>query len=82
MFSFFMTYQVDHWLDFANIRVGSSSDFHQAVAYLDKILGPRTFLVGHELTIADFAVWGALKGDSVYIFILGLYCMQWNRYME
>eukprot|EP00057_Strongylocentrotus_purpuratus_P020733 XP_011675207.1 PREDICTED: bifunctional glutamate/proline--tRNA ligase isoform X2 [Strongylocentrotus purpuratus] len=56
--------EVDHWLDFANIRVGSSSDFHQAVAYLDKILGPRTFLVGHELTIADFAVWGALKGSN------------------
>nr|XP_054758957.1 bifunctional glutamate/proline--tRNA ligase-like isoform X2 [Lytechinus pictus] len=58
--------EVDHWLDFANIRVGSSSDFNQAVVYLDKILGPRTFLVGHELTIADLAVWGALKGSNPF----------------
>ncbi|XP_071491783.1 bifunctional glutamate/proline--tRNA ligase-like [Diadema antillarum] len=60
------TTEVDHWLDFSNIRLGSSSDFNQAVSYLDKILGPRTFLVGHELTIADLAVWGALKGSSTW----------------
>ena len=31
-------------------------------------LGPRTFLVGHDLTIADLAVWGALKGTEGLIF--------------
>ena len=30
--------------------------------YLDNVLAPSTYLVGHSFTIADFAVWGALQG--------------------
>jgi len=35
-------------------------EFEEAVLYLNKILGPITYLVGSKLTIADFAVFGTL----------------------
>ena len=34
---------------------------------LDDHLGYRTYLVGHEITAADLAVWGALKGAAQFI---------------
>ena len=37
-----------------------------ALDSLDDHLAFRTFLVGHDLTAADWAVWGALKGPSAY----------------
>ena len=44
--------------------------FPQITAALDSLddhLAFRTFLVGHDVTAADFIVWGALKGLYAYM---------------
>ena len=58
--------EVDHWLLFAQGRLSCSNDFASAIAYLNSILGPITYLVGHSLTVADFAVWECLHGNSTW----------------
>ncbi|XP_033626756.1 bifunctional glutamate/proline--tRNA ligase-like [Asterias rubens] len=58
--------EVDHWLDFSNTRLSQSDQFPEALRSLDKSLGPRTYLVGKTLSIADLAVWGSLKGSSTW----------------
>jgi glutamyl-tRNA synthetase len=37
-------------------------DIMSALESLDDHLAWRTYLVGHEITVADWAVWGAMKG--------------------
>jgi len=54
--------EVDFWLSFSSGPLSCSKELDDAVAYLDRVLGPLTFLVGGSLTIADLAVWGALFG--------------------
>ena len=54
--------QVDHWLEFTTSRLGCASEFGDALVYLDRVLGPITYLVGHDVTLADFVVWGFLRG--------------------
>lgn len=49
--------QIDHWLTFS---VTISSDLPKALTYLQKCLGPLTFLVANRLTIADLAVYSEL----------------------
>lgn len=49
---------VDHWLSFA---LGFSVDLAANFQYLDKILAPLTFLVGHRLTIADLALFDIVQ---------------------
>ena len=49
--------QVDHWLNFSWGQLACSSSFNAAIQYLNKVLGPVTYLVGGSLTVADFAVW-------------------------
>ncbi|OBZ65996.1 hypothetical protein A0H81_14038 [Grifola frondosa] len=33
-----------------------------ALDFLDEHLAFRTFLVGHDITVADWVIWGAIKG--------------------
>lgn len=54
--------QVDHWLEFSVNSLENASDVNNALHLLNKSLAPVAFLVGHSMTLADFAVWGALKG--------------------
>ncbi|CAC5405711.1 EPRS [Mytilus coruscus] len=58
--------EVDHWLLFAQGRLSCANDFTSAVVYLDTVLGPITYLVGHCVTIADFAVWECLHSNSAW----------------
>lgn len=53
--------EVDHWLEFTVNSLENSSDVSKAFQCLNKSLAPVAFLVGHSVTLADFAVWGALK---------------------
>ena len=57
-------------MDFSATLLTDCKRFSSALAHLDKQLSPVTYLVGQTITLADFAVWGALKGAA---FILGLY---------
>lgn len=52
--------EVDHWMTFAAGHLSCATEFSSALHYLEDRLGLVTFLVGHGLTIADFAVWEAL----------------------
>ncbi|XP_046400406.1 bifunctional glutamate/proline--tRNA ligase isoform X2 [Ischnura elegans] len=62
----FKKVEVDHWLAFSQVNLACPSDFSEAVLYLDKALGPVTFLVGGKLTIADFGVWGTLYVSKLW----------------
>ncbi|XP_072436857.1 bifunctional glutamate/proline--tRNA ligase isoform X1 [Chiloscyllium punctatum] len=57
--------EVDHWLEFSKTRLASSAVFPAAIQELNYALSLRTFLVGHELTLADLCVWAALKESSL-----------------
>ena len=44
----------------------TTKDFNAVVSSLDALddrLALRTFLDGHEITVVDWLVWGALKGE-------------------
>ena len=48
-------------------KLSTSTAVPELIAGLDTLddhLGYRTYLVGHEITAADLAVWGALKGAT------------------
>ncbi|EEB13371.1 prolyl-tRNA synthetase, putative [Pediculus humanus corporis] len=52
--------EVNHWISFAIGPLTCSQQFEKSLQYLDYSLSSFSYLVGHQLTIADFAVWGAL----------------------
>ena len=60
---------MDHWLSFV-IKLGFTNDYSSAVSKLEKTLRSVTYLVGHQLTVADIAVWGFLRGlyFTIYYF--------------
>ncbi len=55
-------FQIDSWVDFSATLLSDNKKFQSALLHLDKQLSPVTYLVGQSITLADFAVWGALKG--------------------
>uniref|UniRef100_A0A4W6G2N3 Bifunctional glutamate/proline--tRNA ligase n=1 Tax=Lates calcarifer TaxID=8187 RepID=A0A4W6G2N3_LATCA len=55
--------EVDHWLEFSARRLCGQPGLPVALRELDLALSLRTFLVGHALTLADLAIWAALKGQ-------------------
>ncbi|XP_078001176.1 bifunctional glutamate/proline--tRNA ligase-like [Glandiceps talaboti] len=59
--------EVDHWLDFSAGRLGCPSEYKDAVEYLNKVLGLRTYLVSDSVSLADFSVWGALRGNGEWL---------------
>ncbi|XP_063220918.1 bifunctional glutamate/proline--tRNA ligase isoform X1 [Bacillus rossius redtenbacheri] len=63
--------EVDHWLTFSVGPLVCAREFTEALLYLDKMLGPVTYLVGNKLTIADFAVWGALYSSQQWSALSG-----------
>lgn len=59
--------KVDHWLEFSMNSLENASDVNSALVRLNKSLAPVTFLVGPSVTLADFAVWAALKGLQIVV---------------
>ncbi|CAK9170906.1 unnamed protein product [Ilex paraguariensis] len=55
--------QIDKWLECASV-FASGSEFEGACAYVDEYLRQCTFLVGHNLSIADIAIWSSLAGTG------------------
>ncbi|KAL9262634.1 Glutamate--tRNA ligase, cytoplasmic-like protein [Drosera capensis] len=55
--------KIDEWVDYTQI-FSSGSDFETACAYADSYLLKRTFLVAHDVSIADIALWSALAGTG------------------
>lgn len=50
---------MNHWLSFSLVL---NEDICQSVEYLDKILGPLTYLVGESISVSDLAVFSVLHG--------------------
>jgi hypothetical protein len=57
--------EVDHWLEFSLVSLSQqqNADISSSLARLDAVLGPRTYLVGYDLTLADLAVYSSLRGE-------------------
>ncbi|KAJ3316652.1 hypothetical protein HDV06_003063, partial [Boothiomyces sp. JEL0866] len=60
--------QVDFWLDYCqdNLYTADFKTISGCFDYLDNYLTLRSFMVGYHLTLADFAVWGALKSNAIF----------------
>lgn len=56
--------EIDHWLEFSLISLNQqqNTDISTSLARLDAVLGPRTYLVGYDLSLADLAVYSSLRG--------------------
>ncbi|XP_013147701.1 PREDICTED: bifunctional glutamate/proline--tRNA ligase [Papilio polytes] len=54
---------MNHWLSFSLVL---DEDISQSVQYLDKILGPLTYLVGESLSVSDLAVFSVLNFSSKF----------------
>ncbi|KAI8979611.1 tRNA synthetases class I, catalytic domain-containing protein [Mycotypha africana] len=80
---------VDKWLDFAETKL-ASNDFKALDAVykeLNKYLTLRSYIVGYNVTIADFVIWGTLRASPVFARIvktkpenLGAYLVRWYEY--
>ncbi|KAI7897974.1 tRNA synthetases class I, catalytic domain-containing protein [Cokeromyces recurvatus] len=81
---------IDQWLDFAESKL-STSDFKALDAVykeLNKYLTLRSYIVGYQVTLADFVIWGALRSSPVFARIvktkpenLGVYLVRWYEYI-
>ncbi|XP_033125799.1 bifunctional glutamate/proline--tRNA ligase-like [Anneissia japonica] len=81
------TTEVDHWLEFSTGRLASNVEFEGALTYLDRILSLKTYLVGNNPSLADFAVWATLKGSTTWNEKLcskkgGKNVTRWYRFLE
>ncbi|XP_045537763.1 bifunctional glutamate/proline--tRNA ligase [Papilio machaon] len=54
---------MNHWLSFSLVL---NEDISQSIQYLDKILGPLTYLVGESLSVSDLAVFSVLNFSSKF----------------
>jgi len=57
----FAVSEVDQWVEYAPKLLSASQPLAAALAVLDKALRMRAFFAGHSITIADGAVWIALR---------------------
>jgi glutamyl-tRNA synthetase len=63
--------KVDEWLDRSKeFTTANFQALHAALGDLDKYLTLRSHIMGHNLTIADLAVWATIRGNKVAFSIL------------
>lgn len=55
---------MNHWLSFSLVL---EDEIPKSVEYLDKTLGPVTYLVGETLSVADLAVFSTLYGKFLLL---------------
>lgn len=55
---------MNHWLSFSLIL---EDEIPKSVEYLDRTLGPLTYLVGDSLSVSDLAVFSVLYGEFLII---------------
>lgn len=81
---------IDQWLDFAESKLATSDFKALDVTYkeLNKYLTLRSYIVGYQVTIVDFVIWGTLKASPVFARIvktkpenLGTYLVRWYEYI-
>jgi len=77
------TSQVDSWLDFSTLYLKNNQEIGDAICELNKSLALATYLVGHNLTIADFTIWAALRSNSKWSALLengGDHVSRWFKF--
>ena len=57
--------EVDRWITFASVDL--KNDYNSALKFLDSALKQRTFLVDNAISLADIAVWSALRSKFALI---------------
>ena len=59
--------EIDHWLEFSlsSLSQQQGADVSNSLDRLEAVLGPRTYLVGYDLSLADLAVYSSLRGKAV-----------------
>ena len=67
--------QIDEWLEYLPI-FDKGSEFEAGCSYLDSYLLTNTFLVGHEVSIADICLWSALAGSDLKSSMYVTWCTQ------
>ncbi|KAI8061564.1 tRNA synthetases class I, catalytic domain-containing protein [Gongronella butleri] len=82
---------IDQWVDFAEVKLLTNDFKAQSEAFkvLNKHLTLRSFIVGYSLSIADFAIFGALKSSAAFNRTykskkesLGSYLVRWFDYIQ
>ncbi|XP_058021421.1 bifunctional glutamate/proline--tRNA ligase isoform X5 [Ahaetulla prasina] len=58
--------EIDHWMEFSTTKLSTPTEFALAIQELNNSLSLRTYLVGNCLSLADFSVWAALKGNNIW----------------
>uniref|UniRef100_A0A8C6XV66 Bifunctional glutamate/proline--tRNA ligase n=1 Tax=Naja naja TaxID=35670 RepID=A0A8C6XV66_NAJNA len=58
--------EIDHWMEFSTTKLSTPTEFAVAIQELNNSLSLRTYLVGNCLSLADFSVWAALKGNNIW----------------
>ncbi|KAK9412005.1 bifunctional glutamate/proline-tRNA ligase [Crotalus adamanteus] len=58
--------EIDHWIEFSTTKLSTPTEFALAIQELNNSLSLRTYLVGNCLSLADFSVWAALKGNNIW----------------
>ena len=58
--------EIDHWLEFSLTSLGQqqNADVSTSLDRLEAVLGPRMYLVGYDLSLADLAVYSSLRGKG------------------
>lgn len=65
--------EVDHWLTYSIGPLTNKQEFNSSMNYLNKVLGPITYLVAKRITIADFCVFASLYGNYLLFYYYYFY---------
>jgi bifunctional glutamyl/prolyl-tRNA synthetase len=67
--------QIDEWLEFSIISCGgqSKSAIDKALNRINVAVSQKRFLAGNAVSLADIAVWSAVKGNDDFLESLGDY---------
>lgn len=57
--------QIDYWLEYACNNVVAGANFEAVCNGINDYLALRTYVIGHNLTVADLALWGQLQGEAL-----------------
>jgi len=61
--------EIDYWLDMVQDSL-LGKDFNSLMTSFDKLenhLALRSFISGYHITLADLFIWGALKGNAIFM---------------
>lgn len=70
---------MNHWLSFSLIL---EDEIPKSIKYLDRTLGPITYLVGESISVSDLAVFSALYGRCFHYYYKDIEAVYLNIYFH